>query len=108
MERGPRRGWDGTMELDSAPLYDACRSMYPFGVWDRGVWMLDIDVALEFALAHEEAAAPRPAAMSLQQREHMVALLAQRGLRPRELQLHILEFAGLAKAPRLSDASRAR
>ena len=58
--------------------------------------MIDKDEALNFALAHEEADAPRPPAMPLQEREEKVVLLAQRGLRFRDVQLRILEFVGLA------------
>ena len=57
--------------------------------------MVDVEVALQFALQDEEAGVPRPAAMPLQEREELVALLALRGLRSRDLQLPILEFAGL-------------
>ena len=64
----------------------------PLGVY----WMIDVDEALVFAVAHEEADAPRPAAMPLQEREEKVALLTQRGLLSRDVQLSILEFAGLA------------
>ena len=58
--------------------------------------MIDKDEALGFALAHEEDDAPRPPAMPLQEREEKVVLLAQRGLRVRDVQLRILEFVGLA------------
>ena len=58
--------------------------------------MIDVGEALEFAWENEEADAPRPAAMPLQEREEKVALLTQRGLLSRDVQLSILEFVGLA------------
>ena len=58
--------------------------------------MVDKDEALDFSLAHEEADAPRPPAMPLQEREEKVVLLAQTCLRVRDVQLRILEFVGLA------------
>ena len=72
------------------------------GVWNRGLWVFDNDVALLFAQAEEDLSAlpgdfdTRPWAMPLQEREEMVVLLAQRGLRFRDVQVRILEFAGLA------------
>ena len=103
-----RSGSIRAADLDPMPFFSCIRSMVPFNPHERAIWMIDVEVAQEFALWHEEAAVPRPAAMPLQEREHMVALLAQRGLRVRELQLHILEFAELAQAPLPPDASRAR
>ena len=57
--------------------------------------MVDVQITRQFALLDEEVGVPRPAAMPLQERAEPVVLLALRGLRSRELQLTILEFAGL-------------
>ena len=64
--------------------------------------MIDKDEALDFALAHEEANTPRPPAMPLQEREEKAVLLAQMGLRFREVHLRILRFAGLVGMERCS------
>ena len=90
------RSWDECDDLDPIPFYQRCRERYPRGKYRGVYWMIDKDEALDFSLAHEEADAPRPPAMPLQEREEKVVLLAQRGLRFRDVQLRILEFVGLA------------
>ena len=90
------RSWDECHDLDPIPLYQRCREVYPCGKYRGFYWMIDKGEALNFALAHEEADAPRPPAMPLQEREEKVVLLAQGGLRFRDVQLRILEFVGLA------------
>ena len=85
------------------------------GVWNRGsLWITENDVAVVVAQAEEEHFAlpgdfgTRPWATPLQERKHIGVLLAQRGLRSRELQLPILEFAGLALGGLRSRGSHAR
>ena len=68
----------------------------PLGTRLGVYWMIDVEEALEFAFDNEGADAPRPPAMPLQEREEKVVLLAQGGLRFRDVQLRILEFVGLA------------
>ena len=70
--------------------------LQPHGTRLGVYWMIDVDEALEYSLDNEVAAAPRRPAMPLQEREEKVVLLAQRGLRFRDVQLRILEFVGLA------------
>ena len=71
------------------------------GVWNRGLWVFDNDVALLFAQAEEDLSAlpgdfdTRPWAMPLQEREQMAVLLAQRGLTCHVLRGFVFEYAGL-------------
>ena len=65
-------------------------------------WMIVPEEALAFAQENEEADAPRPPAMPLQEREEKAVLLAQMGLRMREVHLRILRFAGLVGMERRS------
>ena len=88
--------------LHHIPFYQCWRKMFlllgvvPLGTRLGVYWMIDVEEALEFALDNEGADAPRPPAMPLQEREEKVVLLAQRGLRFRDVQVRILEFVGLA------------
>ena len=69
--------------------------LIPYGTRLGVYWMIDVDEALEFALEHEEADAPCPPAMPLQEREEKVVLLTQMGLLSPDVQLGALAFAGL-------------
>ena len=96
------RSWEESHDLEPTPFYQSCREVYPYGE-RRGIcFMIDWHCALTFALGEEVADAPRPPAMPLREREEKAVLLAQMGLRVREVHLRILRFAGLVGMERRS------